>query len=96
MKKIKKSISGSKEDFELIDRYVDTLPDVNRSQFLIESALLNIANMQDRTYVSHKERKEKIMCHVVNLSNLSNEIKNDEPIREKIQQEVLDLWRSLN
>ena len=96
MKKIKKSISGSKEDFEIIDRYVNTLPDVNRSQFLIESALLNIANMQDCTYVSHKERKEKIMCHVVNLSNLSNELKNDEPIKEKIQQEVLDLWRSLN
>ena len=90
------SITVPKEDLRAIDQYVSSIPHMTRSQFLVDCALQSITSFNDSTYISFQERKGKIMCHVTEICNLTNEIKNDEYIKEELQEEVLNLWRSLN
>lgn len=98
MKRGYKKISLNIPDdiLDIIDQHVAKIPNVNRTQFMIESTLLNISNLQDTTYVSLAERKGKILCHVAEISNLVNQINDSEDIKKNIQEEVLGLWQSLN
>lgn len=98
MKNLSKKISINVpiEKLGIIDRYVQSIPNMNRSQFMIESTLQNIATLEDATFISHKEKKGIIMCHLAEISNLTNGLRNEEKNKELIQKEVLNLWRCLN
>ena len=98
MKKGKKKISLNipLDYLDIIDHYVAKNPNLNRTQLMIESTLQNIENLEDAAYISVKEKKGEIMWHVAEISNLANQIKNSEEIKKPLQEEVLNLWRSLN
>lgn len=78
----------SEKALDAIDRAADERK-LSRSQFLINSAL-NAAENE-----SPFPKSSKIMVHLTNLSELTNEI-SDEQIRLPIQEEVLGIWQSLN
>lgn len=78
----------SENALDAIDHAADER-NLSRSQFLINSALNAAANE------SPFPKSGKIMVHLVNLSELTNAI-SDENIRCPIQEEVLGIWQSLN
>lgn len=79
----------SEDDLYYIDQSAKNR-NMSRSQFLIDSALK--AGADDNTF----PKTNNIMVHLVNLSNLVNQIKEDEKIKQPIQKEVLKIWQSLN
>lgn len=82
------TIRISEDELSAIDHAADER-NMNRSQFIIDSALKAASNNGSSTNSS------KIMVHLVNLSNLANEIR-DEALKQPIQAEVYGLWQSLN
>jgi len=79
----------SEDDLYYIDQAAKNRG-ISRSQFLIDSALK--AGTDDNT----SPKTNNIMVHLVNLSNLVNQIKEDEEMKQPIQKEVLRIWQSLN
>lgn len=82
------TIRISEDELSAIDHAADER-NMNRSQFIIDSALKAASNNSSST------NSGKIMVHLVNLSNLANEIR-DEELKQPIQAEVYGLWQSLN
>lgn len=82
------TIRISEDELSAIDHAADER-NMNRSQFIIDSALKAASNNGSST------NSGKIMVHLVNLSNLANEIR-DEELKQPIQAEVYGLWQSLN
>lgn len=82
------TIRISEDELSAIDHAADER-NMNRSQFIIDSALKAASNNGSST------NSGKIMVHLVNLSNLANEIR-DEALKQPIQAEVYGLWQSLN
>lgn len=82
------TIRISEDELSAIDHAADER-NMNRSQFIIDSALKAASNNGSST------NSGKIMVHLVNLSNLANEIR-DEALKQPIQTEVYGLWQSLN
>ncbi len=82
------TIRISEDELSAIDHAADER-NMNRSQFIIDSALKAASNN------GSSPNSGKIMVHLVNLSNLANEIR-DEALKQPIQAEVYNLWQSLN
>lgn len=80
---------------QLIDDFLKQYPDISRSSLMVDCTIQAITALQDDKYMSLQQKKGKVMCHIAEISNLTNSIRQDDYVKEQLQKEVVELWQFL-